>query len=358
MSDESHSTISISSGTIFRTVLILLLFVALYLIRDVILIILTSVVIASAIEPATRWLMGYRFPRVVAVISIFLAFFVFFSGFFYFFLPPLLDDLSGFASSIPQYLESLGGGGNNSLSGIFGPQGVIDNLSGSSVSVKDLISQLQGAFFGFSSGIFSGVNIIFGGLLSFILIAVISFYLSVQEKGIENFLRIVTSVKYENYALDLWARTRRKIGLWMQGQLVLGLLIGVFTYLGLSIMNLPYAFLLSVIAALFELIPLFGPTLAAVPAVAIAFTSGGAGLGFAVVGFYIVIQQFENHLIYPLIVRKIIGVPPLVAILALLIFGKLFGFLGLIIAVPAVTMMLEVADDLEKRKGPKRVKTA
>lgn len=345
-----HSTVSISSGTMFRAVLILLFFVALYLIRDVVLIILTSVVLASSIEPATRWLMKYRFPRVVAVISMFLVFFVILAGFFYFFLPPLLEDISGFISSAPQYLESLGGDSSRSFSTIFGPGGVVGNISGTTLSPKELISELQSSFFGFSSGIFHGVNIIFGGLLSFVLIVVISFYLSVQDKGIENFLRIVTPLKHELYALDLWTRTKRKIGLWMQGQLVLALLMGVFVYLGLSIMNLPYAFLLAVIAAVFELIPLFGPILAAVPAVAVAFTSGGAGIGLTVIGFYVIMQQFENHLIYPLVVRKVIGVSPLIVILALLIFGKLFGFLGLIIAVPAVTMLLEVADDIERRK--------
>jgi predicted PurR-regulated permease PerM len=302
--------------------------------------------------------MKYRFPRAIAVISLFLGFFILFAGFFYFFLPPLLDDLSGFASSLPRYIESFSVGGSGSLSNIFGPQGFIGSFSGSTLSLQEIVSQMRDAFFGFSSGIFNGVNVIFGGLLSFALIVVLSFYLSVQEKGIENFLRTVTSIKNEDYVLDLWARTRHKIGLWMQGQLVLGLLMGVFVYLGLSIMGLPYAFLLAVIAAVFELIPLFGPILAAVPAVAIAFTSAGPGLGLTVIGFYVIMQQFENHLIYPLVVRKVIGVPPLVVILALLIFGKLFGFLGIIIAVPAVTMLLEVADDMEKRKGAKRVKAA
>lgn len=355
--NDKQSTISISSGTMIRAVVVVLLFFALYIIRDIILIILTSVVIASAIEPATKWLTKHRLPRVIAVIALFLAFFVLFAGFFYFFLPPLLDDISGFISNIPDYLDSFSPaalGGTNSLSNIFGPQGIIDNLSGTALSPKELISELKSVFFDPTSGIFHGVNIVFGSLFSFVLIVVISFYLSVQKEGIENFLRIVTPIKHESYVLDLWARTRRKIGLWMQGQLILGLLMGVFVYLGLAILNLPYAFLLAVVAALFELIPLFGPILAAVPAVAIAFTNGGPGIGLTVIGFYIIMQQFENHLIYPLVVRKVVGVPPLIAILAFLIFWELFGFLGLVISVPAVTLMIEVISDLDKRKDAKR----
>ncbi|MFZ2949104.1 MAG: AI-2E family transporter [Desulfuromonadaceae bacterium] len=341
-----------------RAVLVLVLFATIYMLRDIALLILTAVIIASSIEPATRWLMRYKFPRVIAVITLFFVTISLFAGIFYFFLPPLLDDLSGFVSSVPDYLQSFSVGDSQQLTNIFGPQGVIDNLSGDSLSPKEFVNELKTTFFDFSGGIYHGVNIIFGGVLSFVLIIVISFYLAVQDKGIENFLKVVSSLKYEKYLIDLWNRTQRKIGLWMQGQLILGLLMGVFVYLGLAIMNVPYALLLGVLAALFELIPLFGPILAAVPAVAIAFTSNGPTIGLIVIGFYIIMQQFENHLIYPLVVRKVIGVPPLIVILALLVFGKLFGFLGLIIAVPAVTMFLEIADDIEKRKGAKRVKAA
>lgn len=356
--DEKRITVSISWATMVRAVLVLVLFATIYMLRDIALLILTAVIIASSIEPATRWLMRYKFPRVIAVITLFFVTISLFAGIFYFFLPPLLDDLSGFVSSVPDYLQSFSVGDSQQLTNIFGPQGVIDNLSGDSLSPKEFVNELKTTFFDFSGGIYHGVNIIFGGVLSFVLIIVISFYLAVQDKGIENFLKVVSSLKYEKYLIDLWNRTQRKIGLWMQGQLILGLLMGVFVYLGLAIMNVPYALLLGVLAALFELIPLFGPILAAVPAVAIAFTSNGPTIGLIVIGFYIIMQQFENHLIYPLVVRKVIGVPPLIVILALLVFGKLFGFLGLIIAVPAVTMFLEIADDIEKRKGAKRVKAA
>jgi len=354
MVEDKKLYVSLSWGTMVRAVVIGLLLFALYAIRDVVLIIITSVIIASAIEPATKWLMKYRLPRTIAVIILFTVFFALFSGLFYFFLPPLLDDLSGFISTVPDYLESFSLGNTDPLSGIFGTQGFIDDLSGATLSPKEFVSELKSTFFDFSGGIFHGVNIIFGGLLSFIMIIVISFYLSVQENGINNFLRTVSPLKYEKYVLDLWARTRLKIGLWMQGQIILGILMGVFVFLGLAILNLPYALLLAVIAALFELIPLFGPILAAVPAVALAFSDAGVGLGLTVIGFYVIMQQFENHLIYPLVVRKVIGVPPILVILALIVFGKLLGFLGLIIAVPAITMLLEIADDVEKRKIERR----
>ena len=98
-----------------------------------------------------------------------------------------------------------------------------------------------------------------------------------------------------------------------------------------------------------ELIPLFGPIIAAIPAVLIGLIES-ATLGLMVTGFYVIIQQFENHLIYPLVVRKVVGVSPIVVILALVIGGKLAGFLGLLLAVPLVTALLELLNKFERDK--------
>src|SRR5205085_100322 len=133
----------------------------------------------------------------------------------------------------------------------------------------------------------------------------------------------------------------------MQGQLLLAFLMGVFVYLSLMILQVPHALVLAVIAAVFEIIPVFGPTLAAVPAVIIAFVSGGPIFGLGIAGVYILLQQFENHLIYPLVVTRVVGVPPLLVILALIIGAELAGFLGIILAVPLAATIQELARDIE-----------
>jgi len=117
--------------------------------------------------------------------------------------------------------------------------------------------------------------------------------------------------------------------------------------LGLTILSVKHALVLAVIVALFELIPVFGPVLAAVPAVAIAFVDNGFGTGVVVICLYIIFQQFENHLIYPLVVTRVVGVPPLLVILALIAGGELAGFLGIILAVPLAGTLQELARDIE-----------
>ena len=120
-------------------------------------------------------------------------------------------------------------------------------------------------------------------------------------------------------------------------------------FLGLTILRVEYALTFAFLAAVLEIIPIFGPILAAVPPVAVTFFQSPAS-ALIVAILYIVIQQFENHLIYPLVVRKIIGVPALLAILAIIIGGKLGGFFGIVLAVPVATALKEFLDDVTAKK--------
>ena len=140
----------------------------------------------------------------------------------------------------------------------------------------------------------------------------------------------------------------------MQGQIVLAIIVAMLLFLGLTLLRVENALLLAVLAGLFEIIPLFGPILAAIPAVTLALITNGMSSALLVIGLYIIIQQFENQLIYPLVVRKIVGVPPLISILALIIGGKLAGFVGLVISVPLATMLMEYLSDIEKDKSAAR----
>ena len=340
------ATFSITTGTIIRVVLVLAAATLLWQLRELALIVLTSIVIASAIEPAARGLMKYKVPRVFAVLVVYAMFFGAFFGIVFFLLPPVLDETSLLLASLPTYLETIGAAEAIKGDAILETRSLINNFS-----LADTTRDFNTLLSGLSSGNFlAAISVIFGGAISFLLIVVFSFYFAINEKGIEEFLRVMTPIKHENYILGLWRRTQRKIGLWMQGQFLLAVLIGVLTYLGLSILGIQYALVLAVIAGIMELIPVFGPILAAIPAVAIAFVNGGPAIALVVVALFLIIQQFENHLIYPLVVTKVVGVPPILVILALLIGAKLAGILGILLAVPIVAGVQEVFNDLEKAR--------
>ena len=339
---------TISSGLVIKILAILACAVALFLVRDVIMILMTALVIASAIEPLVRRINKIGIPRIVSVLLIYLLAIGCFLVITIIFIPPMLSEVSKLSDVLPGYIESFKF--SDFLPSIFPAQG--DLVGGEFVntfSIKEGIVQLRNALAGLSHGFFQTISIVFGGALSAVLILVISFYLAVEESGIENFLRVIIPSDKERYVISLWKRTQSKIGLWLQGQLLLAVVVGVLVYLGLSILRIPYATTLAAVAAILEVIPVFGPIVAAIPAAIVGFTVSPS-LGLMVIGLYVIIQQFENHLIVPLVITKIVGIPPIIVIVALLVGAKLGGFLGLILAVPLTTVLVELFNDLEKKK--------
>lgn len=340
---------TISTGTIVRTVLVILGFVALYFLRDILLVVLLSIVVASAVEPGAKWLSRWNVPRLISVLLIYSIIAIGLVVVFYFLFLPILNETVSFLGSLPSYLGNLKVWSPLESSSFLSSNGALKGI-GESFSLVDIVNELDTTIQGISNGFFSTASSIFGGIFSFILVIVLSFYLSVESDGVTKFLKIVIPASRENYIIGLWKRSQHKIGLWMQGQVVLAIIVAVLVFLGLTLLRVPNALLLAVVAGLFEIIPLFGPILAAIPAVVITLVSGGLTPALMVVGLYIIIQQFENQLIYPLVVKKVIGVPPIVSILALIIGGKLAGFIGLIISVPVAAALMEFLNDVEKNK--------
>lgn len=358
MEKIKDSQISISSGTIIRFLVILIITFLLYLMLDLILVVLTAIVIASAIEPIAKYAAKYKIKRVFAVLITYICLVLIFIGLMYFFVPPILNEVSSLLNNAPQYLKSLTlwnplQVNENLPATLAAGQNLLGDISAGSFQPSvfgDLISDFQNLTLDISGNLINIFSSIFGGVFSFILIIVLSFYLSVQEGGVEKFLKIVTPAKNEAYIINLWKRTQKKIGYWMQGQLLLGVLVGILVYLGLMILGVKNALLLAVLAGILEIIPLFGPILAAIPAILFGFMDGGLTTGLLVLGLFIIIQQFENHLIYPLVVKKVVGISPIVVILALIIGAKLAGFLGILLSVPVTAALMEFFDDVQKDK--------
>lgn len=310
-------------------------------------VVLTAVTITASIEPLNKMLISRKIPRTLSVVMIFLSLGLLMAAGFYFFLPSFISDVLGVLDSLPRYFNTT-----NLLSPFS------DTSFGSSLpnlSLQNIVESLSLTLSSVTGGLFTTISGFFGGIISFILIIVLSFYLSVQNDGVGNFLRVITPDYYEEYVLDLWRRAEKKIGLWLQGQLLLAVIIGILTFLGLSILGVKSALFLSLIAMVLEIIPIFGIVLAIIPAFAIALSDGGPTLAFLVIGLYLIIQQFENHLIYPLVVRKIVGIPPILVILTLIIGLKLAGFIGILLSVPVAAILIEVLNDIEKKKASRAI---
>lgn len=372
--DNKTISINITAGSIFKAIGIILLIAFLYFIKDVVLVVLVAVVIASGMEPLITWFNKYKVNRLIASIVSYIGIVGIFTGLMFFFVPAVLDEAASFLTELPKYLETttlwnplnintetvsnsqkmvqtLSDGINNPSQFVSDAQTQIrTNIPSTSFGLGDLVRSIQQISSNASGGFVKMISIIFGGLLSFILIIVLSFYFLVQEDGVANFLRLITPIQHENYVINLWKRSQRKIGQWMQGQILLGVIVAVLLYLGLMILGIKNALLLAVLAGFMEIIPMFGPILSAIPAILMAFVGGGFTSAILVLGLCTIVQQFENHLIYPLVVKKVVGVSPVVVILALIIGYDLAGFLGIVLSVPMVSALMELVDDVEKKK--------
>ena len=346
--DSSITNISITTGTMIRAILVLLCVFLLWFLRDLALVLLTSIVLASFVESAVPYFARLHINRVFGIVILYVASISFLAGVFYLFAPFLITEIYNFSNFLSTYIPGVSFLNYFQNEAFSGAKDIVSAL-GKNFSIDSLFSVSKAFVLNLSGGFFQTLSVAFGSVFNFILIVLVSFYLSIQEKGIENFLRLIFPIQHENYVVDLWERSRRKIALWMKGQVVLGIVVAVLIYLILSLLGIEYALLLSIIVGVMELVP-YGILVAMIPAFTFSYLSGGIASALMVTGAYLIIHQFEVFLFAPLIIKKIVGLSPIVIILSVLIGFELGGFWGLVLAIPVAIIVMEFLSDIEKNK--------
>jgi predicted PurR-regulated permease PerM len=342
---QDSKMVKISNSSIIRFILIALLAYVLFLLRNILLLVLAAIVIASFVEAGVRAFARRGVKRSLSVPIIFVLGLIIIFAVLYSFVPIIFTELSNVISIITTYLPNTTAITPESIQHT---TQLVTTLS-EKFSLSDFLGNIKTAATSLSSGVTSIIGTTFGGLVDLLLVLFMSFYLSIEERGMTTFLRILTPAKHENYVIDLWRRTQYKIGVWFQGQMLLGLIMGVLTFIVLTILGVNYSFLIAVITGISELIP-FGIIFAAIPAIIFAAINGGVLLAFKVLIFYVLAQQVENYALAPIIARKIVGIPPLVVLLSFLIGISLAGFWGALVAMPVAVFILEYMGDVEKQK--------
>ncbi len=328
-------SIHINSKTLWTILLMIVgIFIA-WNLRSFIMVVFVSVIIASFVEAGTRVLKRAKVPRPIAVFIFYILGFAIIFGLLYLVVPLFVNELSDFLNLFPkssEFVKLLSPVASNGLNSTT-LKAIFEN--------KTLLSG-QGDLLGTLSNFF-------GSVLNGILVVIISFYLAIQEKGIENFLRVVIPDSKEDYVVDLWNRVERKIGYWFGGQVFVAILIGLVSYAGLYLMGVPYALILSALAFVFEFVP-FGTALALAPAVILAYFGGGFTLAFYTFLFYGVLHYIDAYLLQPYILHRTIGMPMLVMILSIVACLELFGIIGILVAIPIAVLILELIYDSGKHK--------
>ena len=337
----AKTTINISSNTIFRIIFVILFLIFLYAIRNILILLFFAIIIASAIDLPAKRFDKLKIPRALSVLLIYLVCIGILAGLLILFVPSLANEIKSFSIEFPKYADGLYQKFQRLQDGSLKYQKLTDGIQNILIGLGDSLRVS-------ASNILSKTLSIFGGLFSAMIVLVVSFYLAVQKNGIRNLLKGITPRKYEVYVLDIWTRAQKKMGQWFQGQLFLAIIVGLMVYIGLYFLHVRFALLLAIIAGILELVPYIGPWLSGIPAVILAFFQAPI-LAVWVIVLYVAVQQIENYLIVPLVMKKMVGLNPVVVIIALLIGGKLLGILGVILAVPTAAILAEFFKDIKRK---------
>lgn len=332
--------VRISTATIVKIVLVVVVLALLWTIKEVLGILFVALVFASALDPWVDSLQRYRIPRGVSILAMVVVLLGVVGFVIAIVIPPLVSQISDIAGNFKDFVPQL------------------ESFYRSITQDTDasIFNEIQRGLLNFSSnltnvttGVFGAVSGVFGGIVTFLLVMVITFYMTIEEDGIKKFVRSIAPIKYQPYLVQKANRIQIKMGGWLRGQLILMLIIGVLSYIGLVLLGVEYALVLAVIAGLAEFVPFLGPIIAAIPAVFFAY-SDSPWKALGVIIFFTLLQQLENQVIVPKVMQRAVGLNPIVVISAMLIGAQIAGLVGVILAVPATTIAWIFIEDIFEQK--------
>ena len=218
----------------------------------------------------------------------------------------------------------------------------------------DSLTQLLVAWLAQSSkGVISAIMVFFGGLYSTAFILTSALFLSLEDNAPEKFLTLILPKKYEENIVALFERAQNKISGWFGARILACIFVGVASFIIFYIFGVKYAFILALISGILNFVPYIGPWITSILLIVFIAVSSGSWLTVLYVLIaVIIIQEIENKLLTPLLMKKMVDVPPVLVLVSLLVGAKMFGFLGIIFAVPVFGIIYEFLKEfLEKKEG-------
>ena len=331
MTSRSQTPRALIHYALIGLVLTVIMGWTLFLARGALLLLYMSALIAIGLAPLVGSIEGLRLPRAtrlprwVAILIIYLCFLAALVGLGQLVVPPLVAQARGLSSELPQMLSQ-------------GQQWLIDRgILGREVSFQEWVEQAPLGGSDAVGTLIGAISGFVGGVFGVFAILILAFYLLLDADNIVRAFVRLFSPEERLRVEGACRRVSHKVSAWLGAQLLLGSIIGTTAALSLFLMGVPYFYVLALIAGIGEMIPIVGPLLASIPAIAVAFTvSPPLALGVAI--FFFLQQQFENHVLVPKVMERQVGVSAVVVIVALLVGGSVLGIVGAILAVPTAAI--------------------
>ncbi len=326
--------IGVSTGTLLKIVGMVLGLFFLWQVRDVLILLLIAVTLASGLEPLVAYLNDKKIPRAVSVLSVFFLVIGFVALIGYLVVPTVIGQFAqlrntqDLAASLQEKL------GHSSLANSLH---LDEAVNGGLQSLRDQFTNASDGFVQHTLGFLNG-------FIEVVTVMVVSFYLLAEKNGMKKFVYTLVPKEYEAEALHLVHRAQRKIGLWLIGQLIISAIVFAITFVALTILGIKFALVLAILAGFFELVPYIGPIISAIPAIFFAFLQSPT-LAIVVLIMYVFLQKLEGYVLVPKIMEKTIGVSPLVILVGILVGYKLAGIFGILLSVPIVAVINVVVEE-------------
>jgi predicted PurR-regulated permease PerM len=325
----------------------LVLLWALYLVRGPLLVIYVSGLFATGMAPLVEWIERRRVraismrrvPRAAAILVIYATVIGLIVAIGAAVIPPMVAQVEEFWKNFPTYMEQAQA------------RLVSWGLISPDASYQEILKQAPVSGGNVAGVILATVGGVLGGIFGFVSMLLLTFYFLVESHDISEFFVKLFPRRHRGSVSNVVGIAGEKISAWLGGQLLLGLIIGTITAIGYAFMGVPYFFVLAVIAAIGEMIPMVGPLLSAIPAVAVALTvSPGLALGVAV--FCLTLQMIENNVLVPKVMGETVGLNAVTVIVALAIGSELLGFVGALLAVPTAAIIQVLVQELYLAEKP------
>ena len=322
--------VEISFTSYLKLLLIVLGVYLLWLVKDVVIILFVTFVLFQALDPVVKWLSSRGVPRIASVTLIYVFLIVAIIAVLSLILPPLVTQLQLLALNLPMLISKVR---------------PFYNSLPASVNLQQLLINATDQLGGFTGDIVTIASRFFGGVVSVVTVFVLSFYLLIDEKQIDSLIQLAVPSSLNQAVKDLLAKIGGRVGGWVRGQALVSLIMGVATFIALSIIGVPYALTIAVLAAILEMLPILGPIATGIFTVIITLGAGSWGLTIAALIAFVVLLQLEGHFVVPNIMQKVVGLSPVVIIVALLVGSILAGVPGAVLAVPAAACIDVLVDE-------------
>ena len=255
----------------------------------------------------------------------------------YSFIRPIVDQASNFSRDLPGYVQEARDGK--------GPVGDIVRRYNLEQKVTENQQKIQDTLTNLGAPALDFARSVFNTLLAILTIMVLTFLMLIRGPRMSHTVLAAVPSQYRERVRKVAVDAARAVSGYVFGNLLISLIAGLATWIMLLILGVPYAGTFGLFVAFADLIPLVGATLGAVPTILFAFLHGvPAGIATAI--FFIVYQQFENHVLQVTIMARTVKVNPLTVLISVLIGVELFGFLGALLAIPAAGILQVIVHDL------------